>query len=91
MRILFPLVVSALLACTQQPAGHRCEQDQDCNLAGGEVCRNEQAPAMACEGSRNDGGVPQACICCPSNRAAAEAIPACRVTGSTPDAAVTDR
>jgi hypothetical protein len=91
MRTLLSLVVAALLACSQQSSGQRCEQDQDCNAAGGDVCRNEQAPATACEGGRNDGGVPQACICCPADRAAAEAIPACRLTRVTTDAAVKDR
>lgn len=88
MRMLFPLVVAALFACTQQASGHRCEQDQDCNTTNGDVCRNEQSPAMACEGTRNDAGVPQACICCPADRAAAELIPACQAARVSADAAV---
>ncbi len=91
MRILLSLVVATVFACTQQPVGHRCEQDQDCNTPNGEVCRNEQSPAMACEGNRNDAGVPQSCICCPQDRAAAENIPACRIVRAKVDAAVTDR
>jgi hypothetical protein len=92
MRILFSFVVAALLACSQQSAGRRCEQDQDCNTANSEVCRSELSPATACEGRRDpDSGVPQACVCCPQDRAAADQIAACRLSRVVDDAAVTDR
>jgi hypothetical protein len=90
MRSVFSLVVAALLACTQQSVGQRCEQNKDCNGTNGEVCRSERSPAMACEGTRDDAGVPQACICCPADREAAERIPACRAQGTATDAAVPD-
>lgn len=81
------LVASLALACTQQSAGQRCDQNSDCNGAAGEVCRSYYNPAAACEMTRDrDSGVPSSCICCPQDPAAAAGIPACQVTRLSTDA-----
>lgn len=79
----FFFMVLMALGCTTQAVGERCEQDQDCNGAGGEVCRSEVNPAAACTGSQ--------CICCPQNPDIARTIAACapRTTPVT-DASPTD-
>lgn len=91
MRIFFSFVVAVMLACTQQSVGQRCEQDQDCNSQSGELCRVYGSSTTACEVRRDpDSGVPPSCVCCPQDRAAAEAIFACRVARVVEDAAATD-
>ncbi len=92
MRCFFSFLVAATLACTPQSVGQRCEREQDCNSTDGEVCRVYGSATTACEVRRDpDSGVPSSCVCCPQDRTAAEAIPACRVTRVTEDAAVVDQ
>ncbi len=79
MRTLLLLVTVAFAACTVQPSGARCEQDQDCNVDQGDVCRNETNVTAACQGATS-------CICCPQNAAAAAAVPGCAATMIVTDA-----
>jgi hypothetical protein len=64
----FFLLFVTMAGCTTQASGQRCQQNSDCN-PDTDLCRNEAAPERECNGL--------ACICCPSNPAAASAIPAC--------------
>lgn len=82
MRTLLVLVILSFVACTVQPTASRCEQNADCNAAGGDVCRRWADPAQAC-------GNDTSCICCPENAAAAALIPACAGTRATADAGPT--
>ncbi len=70
------LLAAVSLGCTTQPIGARCEQDRDCNTSNNEVCRSENAPAIACAGS--------SCICCPSDPALAATLAACAPRNTAP-------
>lgn len=83
MRLVIALSLLVLaLGCTTQGVGARCEQNQDCNGAAGEVCRNAATPQESC-GSAD-------CICCPENLSAATAIAACTPSSRRTDAGVRD-
>ena len=82
MRTLLALVFLSFVACTVQSTGARCEQNADCNTAGGDVCRRWSEPSQAC-------GNDPSCICCPENAAAAALIPACVGMRVTADAGAT--
>ncbi len=79
MRTILLLVTLSLIACTVQPTGARCEQESDCNTAGGEHCRVEFNYAAECQRAPS-------CVCCPTDPEAARQIPSCVGISATTDA-----
>jgi hypothetical protein len=65
----FFFLFATLAGCTSQTSGQRCQQNSDCNTDT-DTCRIEINPERDCPGNG-------ACICCPTNPAAASAITAC--------------
>lgn len=77
--LMFSLLVGG---CTTQAVGARCEANDDCNTAT-DTCRSEVDRTSPCSAHN--------CICCPVDRAAAQAIPACApATSPTPRDAGSD-
>lgn len=78
----FFFLFATLAGCTSQTSGQRCQQNSDCNTDT-DTCRIEINPERDCPGNG-------ACICCPTNPAAASAITACLPRVGRTDSGVTD-